>query len=113
MEIVGDFSLIIPYGVRVMGFPCDSLGLRVARSNGLGLRVFQGIGSGLRIRSPDVHVILLIPLYLIWGVFVVSFPHPLFPSSPLCEDLCLISSNTHSFSSRTHTLFPLYHHPLT
>ena len=42
--------------------------------------MIRGSGSGLRVRSPDVHVILLIPLYLIWGVFVVSFPHPLFPS---------------------------------
>ena len=41
--------------------------------------MFQSSGSGLRVRSPDVHVILLIPLYLIWGVFAVLFPHPLFP----------------------------------
>ena len=68
MEIVGDFSLINPYGVRAKGFPCDWLGLRVIQSSGLGLRVFRGNGSGLRVRSPDVHVMLLIPLYLT-GVF--------------------------------------------
>ena len=34
--------------------------------------MFRGSGSGLRVRSPDGHVILLIPLYLI-GVFC----HPL------------------------------------
>ena len=39
-EIVGDFSLINPYGVRVKGFLCVCLGLRVARSIGSGLRVF-------------------------------------------------------------------------
>ena len=42
MEIVGDFSLIIPYGVRVKGFPFGQLGLRVARSNESGFRAFQG-----------------------------------------------------------------------
>ena len=40
MEIVGDFSLINPYGVRVKGFFCVLPGLRVAQSNGSGLRVF-------------------------------------------------------------------------
>ena len=40
--------------------------------------MFRGNGSGLRVGSPGVHVILLIPLYLIWGVFRCSFP-----SSPL------------------------------
>ena len=80
MGIVGDFSLINPYGARVKGFPCDCLGLRVAQSSGSGLRVYQGSGLGLRVRSSDDHVILLIPLYLTWGVFAVSFPHPLFPS---------------------------------
>ena len=80
MGIVGDFSLINPYGVRVKGFPCNCLGLRVARSSGSGLRVYQGSGLGLRVRSPDDHVILLVPLYLT-GVFsLFSFPHPLFPS---------------------------------
>ena len=39
MKIVGDFSLINPYGVRVKGFFCGVLGLRVARDSGLGLRV--------------------------------------------------------------------------
>ena len=68
--VIGDFSLMIHYGVRVKGFSCVWLGLRVARS----------IGSGLRVRSPDDHVMLLIPLYLT-GVFsLFSFPHPLFPS---------------------------------
>ena len=92
--MVGDFSLIIPYGVRVEGFSCDWLGLRVAQSSGLGLRVARNIGSGLRVcqgsglglrvRSPDDHVILLIPLYLTWGVFAVTFPpSPSLPSSPL------------------------------
>ena len=70
METVGDFSLINPYGVRVKGFPCVCLGLRVDRSS----------GSGLRVRSPDDHVMLLIPLYLT-GVFsLFPFSHPLFPS---------------------------------
>ena len=42
-----------------------------------GLRVFRGSGSGLRVRSPDDHVMLLIPLYLT-GVFsLFTFPHPL------------------------------------
>ena len=59
MEIVGDFSLIIPYGI----------GSRVSRSS----------GSGLRVKSPDDHVMLLIPLYLIWGVFAVSFPSSSLP----------------------------------
>ena len=90
MGVVGDFSLINPYGVRVKGFLCSCLGLRVAQSSGLGLwvfqsdgsglRVFQDSGLGLRVRSPDDHVILLIPLYLTWDVFAVSFPHPPFPS---------------------------------
>ena len=79
MEIVGDFSLIIPYGVRVKGFSLDCLGLRVAQSFGSGLRVFQSSGSGLRVGSPDNHVMLLIPLY-ITGVFLLfPFPHPPFP----------------------------------
>ena len=39
MGIVGDFPLMIPYGVRVKGFSCDWLGLRVAQSFGSGLRV--------------------------------------------------------------------------
>ena len=70
MGIVGDFSLINPYGVRVKGFPCGVSGLRVFRNSGL----------GLRIRSPDDHVMLLIPLYLT-GVFLLFFsPHPFFPS---------------------------------
>ena len=78
--VIWDFSLIIPYGVRVMGFFCDWLGLRVAQSIGSGLRVFQSSGSGLRVRSPDGHMMLLIPLYLT-GVFsLFPFPHPLFPS---------------------------------
>ena len=72
--VIGDFSIIIPYGVRVKGFPCDHVGLRVARNSGLGLRVNRGSGLGLRIRSPDDHVILLIPLYLTWGVLDVFFP---------------------------------------
>ena len=80
MGIVGDFSLINPYGVRVKGFPCNSLGSRVARSSGSGLRVYQGSGLRLRVRSPDVHVILLIPLYLTGVLSLFSFPHPLFPS---------------------------------
>ena len=67
--MVGDFSLINPNVVRVKGFSCDWLGLRVFRDSRLGLRV----------RSPGDHVILLIPLYLTWGVFAVPFP----PSSPL------------------------------
>ena len=90
MGIVGVFSLISPYGVRVRGFLCGGLGLRVAQSSGLGLWAFQSVGSGLRVfqdsglglrvRSPDDHVILLIPLYLA-GVFLLFlFPHPLFPS---------------------------------
>ena len=29
-EVVGDFSLIRPYGVRVKGFLCGASGLRVA-----------------------------------------------------------------------------------
>ena len=33
MEIVGDFSLINPYGARVKGFPSGCLGLRVAQSS--------------------------------------------------------------------------------
>ena len=41
---------------------------------GSGLRVFRGSGLGLRVISSDGHVILLIPLYLTWGVFAVSFP---------------------------------------
>ena len=80
MEIVGDFSLMIPYGVRVKGFFCDWLGLRVAQSIGSGLRVFWGNGSGLRVRSPDDHVMLLIPLYLTGVCLLFPFPHPLFPS---------------------------------
>ena len=75
MEIVGDFSLIIPYGVRVKGFFLVCLGLRVARGFGSGLRVFWSSGSGLRVGSPDEHVMLLIPLY-ITGVFsLFPFPH--------------------------------------
>ena len=78
--VIGDFSLILPYGVRVKGFSCHWLGLRVVQSIGSGLRVFQSSGSGLRVRSPDDHVMLLIPLYLT-GVFLLfPFPHPLFPS---------------------------------
>ena len=80
MGIVGDFSLIIPYGVRVMGFSCDWLGLRVAQSIGSGLRVFRSSGSGLRVRSPDDHVMLLIPLYLTGVLLLFSLPHPLLPS---------------------------------
>ena len=34
MGIVGDFSLITPNGVRVKGFLCGALGLRVARVSG-------------------------------------------------------------------------------
>ena len=80
MEIIGDFSLIIPYGVRVKGFSGVRLGLRVSQSIGSGLRVFWSSGSGLRVRSPDGHVMLLVPLYLS-GVFsLLFFPHPLFPS---------------------------------
>ena len=63
MGIVGDFSFINPFGVRVRVFPCGVSGLRVARNSGLGLRVFRDSGLGLRVRSPDDHVILLIPLY--------------------------------------------------
>ena len=58
MEVVGDFSLINPYGVRVKGFPCGMSGLRVYQVSGLGLRVWLA----------DGHVMLLIPLYLTWGV---------------------------------------------
>ena len=79
-EIVGDFSLINPYGVRVKGFPCACLGLRVSQSTGSGLRVFWGSGSGLRVRSPDDHVMLLIPLYLTGVCSLFPFPHPLIPS---------------------------------
>ena len=65
-----------PYGVS---------GLRVIQSVGSGLRVSRGCGLGLRVRSPDGHVILLIPLYFNWGVFCRFF----FPilSSPLPIDL--------------------------
>ena len=52
----------------------------MARGSGSGLRVYWGCGLGLRVRSPDEHVILLIPLYLTWGVLDVSFPHPPFSS---------------------------------
>ena len=83
MGIAGDFSLMNPYGVRVKGFLCGQLGSRVDQNNGLGLRVFRGNGCGLRVRSPDGHVILLIPLYLIWGVFSVIFPSSSLPLSPL------------------------------
>ena len=63
-----------------LGFSlCRISGLRVIQSFGSGLRVFRNSGLGLRVRSPDDHVILLIPLYLT-GVFSVClFPHPLFP----------------------------------
>ena len=64
--IVGDFSLINPYGVRVKGFLCVCLGLRVARSS----------GSGLRVRSCDV---VDSPVFN-RGVLLFPFPHPLFPS---------------------------------
>ena len=80
MGISGDFSLINPYVVRVKGFLCGVSGLRVARSSGSGLRVFWSSGLGLRVRSADGYVMLLIPLYLTWGVFAISFPHPLFTS---------------------------------
>ena len=79
MGIVGDSSLINPYGVRVKGFCCGVTGLRVAWDSGLGLRVLQSSGSGLRVRSLDGHVILLIPQYLT-EVFCCSFPSS---SSPL------------------------------
>ena len=36
--------------------------------------MFRGSGLGLRVRSPDVHVILLIPLYLTRDVFAVPSP---------------------------------------
>ena len=79
MGVVWDFSLINLYGVRVKGFPCGMSGLRVDWASGLGLRVFWSSGLGLRVRSPDGHVMLLIPLYLN-GVFsLFLFPHPLFP----------------------------------
>ena len=93
MGLVGDFSSINPYGVRAKGFLCGHIGLRVGQSSGLGLWAFQYIGSGLRmfqdsglglrVKSPDVHVTLLIPLYLTWSVFVVSFPPSPLPLSPL------------------------------
>ena len=82
--MVGDFSLINPYGVRVKGFSRDWLGLKVAQSNGSGLRVFRDSGLGLRVRSPDDHVILLILLYLTWKFSPLLFPpSPSLPSSPL------------------------------
>ena len=80
MGMAGDFSLIIPYGVRVKGFSCDWLGLRVAWSIGSGLRACRSSGSGLRVRSPDDHVMLLFPLYLTGEFSLSPFPHPLFPS---------------------------------
>ena len=66
-------------GVRVKGFFCGVLGLRVAQGSGLWLRVFQSSGLGLRVRSPDGHVMLLIPLYLTGMFLVCLFPHPIFP----------------------------------
>ena len=36
--------------------------------------MFRNSGLGLRVRSPDDHVILLIPLYLPRGVLAVSLP---------------------------------------
>ena len=79
MGVVGDFSLMNPYGVRVKGFSCDWLGLRVTWSIGSGLRVCQGSRLGLRVRSPDDHVTLFIPLYLTWGVFAIVFPSSSLP----------------------------------
>ena len=46
--------------------------------------MFRSSGSGLRVRSPDGHVILLIPQYLT-GVFLPFFSLILF--SPLTIDL--------------------------
>ena len=83
MGLVGDFSLILPYGVRVKGSLLWSLRVKGCSSQWLGLRVIQGSGLGLRVRSPDGHVILLIPLYLTGGVFAVPFPLSSLPSSPL------------------------------
>ena len=80
MGIVGDFSLISPYGVRVRVFPGGASGLRVIQSSGSGLRVFPDSGLGLRVRSPDGHVMLLNSLYLTGVVSLFLFPHPLFPS---------------------------------
>ena len=80
--VIGDFSCFRlnvdswgflfnhSYGVRVEGFSCDWLGLRV----------FWSSGSGLRVRSPDDHVTSLIPLYLTWVFSLFPSPHPLFPS---------------------------------
>ena len=79
MGIVGDFSLINPYGARVKGFLCGCIGLSVVQSSGTGLRVFQSNGSGLRVRSHDNHVTLLIPLYLTGMISLFLSPHPLLP----------------------------------
>ena len=83
MRLVGDFSLINPYGVRVKGSPLWSFRVKGCPSYWLGLRVFQSSGSGLRVGSPDDHVILLIPLYLTGGFHC---PLSLIPSSPLTID---------------------------
>ena len=61
------------------------MGLWIFQGVGSGLRVFQTSRLGLRVRSPDDHVTLLIPLYLTWGAFAISFP-PI-PSSPYTNDL--------------------------
>ena len=83
MGIVGDFSLINPYGVRVKGFLLWSVRVKGCPSWWLGLRVSRGNGLGLRVRPPDGHVILLIPLYLTRGVFAVLFPSSSLPFPPL------------------------------
>ena len=41
--------------------------------------MFQSGGLGLRVRSPDGHVVLLIPLYLTGMFSLFLFPNPLFP----------------------------------
>ena len=62
---------------------CGMSGLRVFQSSGSGLRVFRGSGLGLKVRSPDDHVISLIPLYLTGGVLDISFPPSSLPLSSL------------------------------
>ena len=53
--------------------------------------MFQNSGLGLRVRSPDDHVILLIPLYLTRGVFAVSLPiFSSLPTSDLLTTLLLL-----------------------
>ena len=51
--------------------------VRVPPSGLSRLRVVQGSGLGLRVRSPDDHVMLLIPLYLTRVVSLSFSPHPL------------------------------------